>query len=233
MRHVATDALVDPPAHSRITDFLLMQAGQDEDPHLYTVLAPEGAAREVRAREFLAAVQGVAKGLVAAGIEPGDRVGILSRTRYEWTLADLAIWYAGAVPVPVYDSSSAQQIAWIMGDSDAKAVFVETQALEDSVLAASRETPFRAAENVWRLDGTGTGLDEQDRLVWQDPWPEVGAGGFAYTRIEEPRHPGREPHHPPRRGRPLQGRDEDRDRSDRKAPHCLIPHSRPIIPETH
>lgn len=175
MRHVATDALVDPPAHSRITDFLLMQAGQDEDPHLYTVLGPEGAAREVRAREFLAAVQGVAKGLVAAGIEPGDRVGILSRTRYEWTLADLAIWYAGAVPVPVYDSSSAQQIAWIMGDSDAKAVFVETQALEDSVLAASRETPFRAAENVWRLDGTGTGLDELARAGADVPDEELEA----------------------------------------------------------
>ena len=175
MRHVATDALVDPPAHSRITDFLLMQAGQDEDPHLYTVLGPEGSAREVRAREFLAAVQGVAKGLVAAGIEPGDRVGILSRTRYEWTLADLAIWYAGAVPVPVYDSSSVQQIAWIMGDSDAKAVFVETQALEDSVLAASRETPFRAAENVWRLDGTGTGLDELARAGADVPDEELEA----------------------------------------------------------
>ena len=175
MRHVATDALVDPPAHSRITDFLLMQAGQEEDPHLYTVLAADGAPREVHAREFLTSVQGVAKGLVAAGIEPGDRVGILSRTRYEWTLADLAIWYAGAVPVPVYDSSSTQQIAWIMGDSGAKAVFVETQALEESVRAASRETPFRAAENVWRLDGTGTGLDELARAGADVPDEELEA----------------------------------------------------------
>ncbi|WP_424347087.1 AMP-dependent synthetase/ligase [Kocuria sp. CH-021] len=175
MRHVATDAIVDPPVHSRITDFLLMQADRAEDPHLYTVLGAEGSSREVHAREFLASVQGVAKGLVAAGIEPGDRVGILSRTRYEWTLADLAIWYAGAVPVPVYDSSSAQQIAWIMGDSDAKAVFVETQALEDSVHAAARETPFRAAANVWRLDGTGTGLDELVRAGADVPDDELEA----------------------------------------------------------
>ncbi|MUN64099.1 AMP-binding protein [Kocuria sediminis] len=159
MRHVATDALVDPPAHRSITDFLLMQADRDGDPHLYTVLGPGGAAREVRAREFRTAVQGVAKGLVAAGIEPGDRVGILSRTRYEWTLVDFAIWYAGAVPVPVYDSSSAQQIRWIMADSDAKAVFVETEALERAVAEAAREEPFAAAERIWRLDGTGADLD--------------------------------------------------------------------------
>jgi len=163
MHHVATDAFVDPPAHTRITDFLLTQAGRPENPHLYTVLAADGSAREVRAAEFLAAVRGVAKGLVAAGVEPGDRVGILSRTRYEWSLADFAIWYAGAVPVPVYDSSSVQQIAWIMGDSDAKAVFVETEALERSVLAAARENPFPAAERIWRLDGTGADLDELAR----------------------------------------------------------------------
>ena len=163
MHHVATDALVDPPAHRGITDFLLMQAARDGDPHLYTVLSGEGPAREVHAREFLAAVRGVARGLVAAGIEPGDRVGILSRTRYEWTLVDFAVWYAGAVPVPVYDSSSAQQIAWIMGDSDAKAVFVETEALEAAVREAAVATPFAAAERIWRLDGTGAGLDELAR----------------------------------------------------------------------
>ena len=159
MRHVATEALVDPPTHRRITDFLLMQADGDGDPHLYTVLSTEGPSREVHAREFLDTVRAVAKGLVAAGIEPGDRVGILSRTRYEWTVVDFAIWYAGAVPVPVYDTSSAQQIAWIMGDSDASGVFVETEVLEDAVREAARDTPFAAAERIWRLDGTGADLD--------------------------------------------------------------------------
>ncbi|GGG63008.1 long-chain-fatty-acid--CoA ligase [Kocuria dechangensis] len=175
MRHVATDAFVDPPLHTRITDFLLMQADRPEDPHLYTVLSADGAAREVRAREFLASVRGVAKGLVAAGIGPGDRVGILSRTRYEWSLVDFAVWYAGAVPVPVYDSSSPQQIAWIMGDSDAKAVFVETEALEQGVLEAARETPFHAAENIWRLDGTGSDLDDLTRAGADVPDEELEA----------------------------------------------------------
>ena len=68
----------------------------------------------------------VAKGLVAAGIEPGDRVALISKTRYEWTLLDYAIWFAGAVTVPVYETSSAEQIGWILGDSGARAVVAES-----------------------------------------------------------------------------------------------------------
>ena len=61
----------------------------------------------------------MAKGLIAAGIEPGDRVALISRTRYEWTLLDYAIWFAGAATVPVYETSSADQIEWILADSGA------------------------------------------------------------------------------------------------------------------
>ena len=119
-------------------------------------------------------VRAVAKGLVAAGIEPGDRVGILSRTRYEWTLVDFAIWWAGAVPVPVYDSSSPDQIAWNLGDSQARAVFVEDERLEAAVRQAADDlaagslhgfddapelgSKLSAAERIWRLDGTGEDL---------------------------------------------------------------------------
>ena len=67
----------------------------------------------------------VAKGLIAAGIEAGDRVALISRTRYEWTLLDYAIWFAGAVTVPVYETSSAEQIGWILRDSGARAVVAE------------------------------------------------------------------------------------------------------------
>ena len=67
----------------------------------------------------------VAKGLVAAGIGVGDRVALISKTRYEWTLLDYAIWFAGAVTVPVYETSSAEQIAWILRDSGARAVVAE------------------------------------------------------------------------------------------------------------
>ena len=66
------------------------------------------------AREFHDEVRAVAKGLVAAGVEAGDRVALLSKTRYEWTLFDYAIWFAGAVSVPIYETSSAEQIDWIL-----------------------------------------------------------------------------------------------------------------------
>jgi long-chain acyl-CoA synthetase len=81
---------------------------------------------DVTCSEFLTQVQGVAKGLMAAGIGPGDRVALMSKTRYEWTLVDFAIWTAGAVTVPIYETSSAEQVQWILSDSGAVACLVET-----------------------------------------------------------------------------------------------------------
>ncbi|BDZ43331.1 long-chain-fatty-acid--CoA ligase [Paraoerskovia sediminicola] len=78
------------------------------------------------AAEFAAEVTAVAKGLVAHGIEPGARVGIMSRTRYEWTLLDWASWAAGAVPVPIYETSSAEQVEWIVTDSAVELLITET-----------------------------------------------------------------------------------------------------------
>lgn len=78
------------------------------------------------AREFEALAIGVAKGLVARGIEPGQSFGIMSRTRYEWTLLDFAAWLAGAVPVPLYETSSAEQVHWILSDADVRLLVVET-----------------------------------------------------------------------------------------------------------
>ncbi|MFM1758693.1 MAG: hypothetical protein RL193_1270, partial [Actinomycetota bacterium] len=80
----------------------------------------------VTAREFETEVRETAKGLIAAGIQVGDRVGIMARTRYEWTVLDFAIWYAGAVSVPIYETSSAEQIDWILNDSHAVGLIVET-----------------------------------------------------------------------------------------------------------
>uniref|UniRef100_UPI00356454A8 AMP-dependent synthetase/ligase n=1 Tax=Actinotalea sp. TaxID=1872145 RepID=UPI00356454A8 len=82
----------------------------------------------VTMRSFVDEVSAVARGLVAKGIEPGDRVAIMSRTRYEWTVLDFASWAAGAVPVPVYETSSASQIAWILGDAGVRLAVVETVA---------------------------------------------------------------------------------------------------------
>ncbi|MFD2418798.1 AMP-dependent synthetase/ligase [Amycolatopsis pigmentata] len=105
---------------------------------------------DVTAREFAAQVLAVAKGLIAAGVERGDRVGLMSRTRYEWTLIDFAIWAAGAVTVPIYDSSSAEQVYWILSDSGAKAVFVETSAHLAEVDKVRDRLP--GLRYVWAID---------------------------------------------------------------------------------
>ena len=93
------------------------------------------------AREFDAEVVAVAKGLVARGVQPGDRVGIMSRTRYEWSLLDWAVWAAGAVPVPLYETSSAEQVLWILTDADVSLLVVESAAHAAVVDEVRADTP--------------------------------------------------------------------------------------------
>ena len=88
----------------------------------------DGQWQPMTAREYDAAIVAAARGLVARGVQPGDRVGIMSRTRYEWSLLDWATWAVGAVPVPLYETSSAEQVAWILTDADVSLLFVETAA---------------------------------------------------------------------------------------------------------
>ncbi len=96
----------------------------------------------------------LAKGLVAAGIGVGDRVALLSRTRYEWTVVDYAIWTAGAVTVPIYETSSAEQVEWILGDSGARALIVETPGHLQAAADVLGRLP--GVERVWLIDkGTG------------------------------------------------------------------------------
>ncbi|RBY95729.1 long-chain fatty acid--CoA ligase [Blastococcus sp. TF02-8] len=104
----------------------------------------------VTSREFAEQVSRLARGMIAAGVGPGDRVGILSRTRYEWTLADYAIWTAGAVAVPIYETSSAEQAQWILSDSGAVAVVVETAAHAAMVESVRADVP--GLREVWQID---------------------------------------------------------------------------------
>jgi long-chain acyl-CoA synthetase len=105
---------------------------------------------EVTAQQFLDEVRGVAKGLVAAGIRAGERVALISKTRYEWTLVDYAIWFAGAVTVPIYETSSVEQIEWILRDSGATAVVAEGPA--HTARVAERRASLDALNHVWSLD---------------------------------------------------------------------------------
>ncbi|MEU7847484.1 long-chain fatty acid--CoA ligase [Micromonospora parva] len=108
---------------------------------------------DVTCLQFRDEVTAVARGLIAAGIEPGVRVGLMSRTRYEWTLLDYAIWAVGAVTVPIYETSSAEQAAWILEDSNAVAVVVETEAHAALVAGVRHRLPELG--QVWQIDSGG------------------------------------------------------------------------------
>lgn len=105
---------------------------------------------DVTGTQFLAQVRALARGLVGAGVQVGDRVALMARTRYEWTLTDAAIWYAGAVTVPIYETSARDQTRWILADSGAVAVVVESARHAETVAAVRGEAPDLA--HVWTMD---------------------------------------------------------------------------------
>ncbi|NYG05599.1 long-chain acyl-CoA synthetase [Phycicoccus badiiscoriae] len=123
---------------------------------------------DVTAAEFDRDVRAVAKGLIASGIAPGDRVAIMCKTRYEWTLTDFAIWTAGAVTVPIYETSSAEQVSWILTDSGAKGIMLETPAHAATLEEVRAQVPGLA--HVWQVDAgaiadletAGAGVSDAD-----------------------------------------------------------------------
>jgi long-chain acyl-CoA synthetase len=149
LREFSLPALYAVPADGNLTDLIRRNAAQH--PEVAVVARKkDGQWVDVTAADFLTEVQAAAKGLIAAGIEPGDRVALMSRTRYEWTVLDFAIWSAGAVTVPVYETSSPEQIAWILGDSAAVACLVETTAHTAAIEAVRDRLP--ALEHIWQID---------------------------------------------------------------------------------
>jgi long-chain acyl-CoA synthetase len=108
---------------------------------------------DMSAEEFAADVDSVAAGLIACGVRRGDRVALMSATRYEWTLLDCAIMSAAAVTVPIYETSSVEQVRWILQDSAAVGVVVDSPVHEATVLGLRADLPD--LEHVWSLDGGG------------------------------------------------------------------------------
>ena len=129
----------------------------------------DGPWEPITARDFDLSVVAVAKGLVARGIEPGQSVGIMSRTRYEWTLLDFAIWAAGAVPVPLYETSSAEQVQWILSDADVRLLVVENAGHAATVASVRAATPALADVLIIDDDAIGTlisdGADVPDATI--------------------------------------------------------------------
>jgi long-chain acyl-CoA synthetase len=132
-----------------------------QTPDLVLFSRPDGEVWvDVTAAEFAELVTGVSKGLIQGGVQSGDRVILMSSTRFEWTLLDFAIWAVGAVSVPVYDSSSADQVHWIVDDSGANVAIVE----KSSQVGAFESTGVRVLQiddaAIDTLLASGTGLDD-------------------------------------------------------------------------
>ena len=155
MKDIAVPPLVPAATEGNLSD-LPARNGLERPDHVAFSRREGTRWLDVTSARFLAEVRALAKGLVAAGVDVGDRVAIMSRTRYEWTLADFAIWTAGAVTVPIYETSSAEQISWIVGDSDCVAVILETPAHATTLAEVRDRLP--GLRDVWQIDNGG--LDE-------------------------------------------------------------------------
>jgi long-chain acyl-CoA synthetase len=168
MDEITIPQAVELPATSNLNDLLATRVASD--PRAALAERPSGDGwQPVSAAQFDAEVVAVAKGLVAKGVQPGDPVGIMSRTRYEWTLLDFAAWAAGAVPVPIYETSSAEQVEWILTDSGITVLVVEDAGLAATVAEVADRAP--ALREVLEIEGgaiaalTAAGADVGDEEI--------------------------------------------------------------------
>jgi long-chain acyl-CoA synthetase len=169
VRHYTSPSVASIRDDARLTDAVVRHATRTPDAVLFkrrpvfsaVDSAPPDAASSasaspsttwtpVTAVEFYAQVSALAAGFLAAGLRPGQRVGLLSRTRYEWTLVDYALWHAGLVTVPIYETSSDEQVAWILGDSGCAGVVVESGEHASTVGLVRDQVPD--LRHVWVIE---------------------------------------------------------------------------------
>ncbi len=193
VREYSSPAVVSIPQRATLTDALQAHAAKTPDAVLFrrrvpassgagtnvaSTAAPSGSTsaawKPVTAAEFLAEVDALARGFLAAGLRPGQRVALLSRTRYEWTLIDYSLWHAGLVTVPVYETSSAEQIGWILANSNSVAVIVEHADHVASVSSVRDQLP--ELTSVWVInDGALDDLAASARADQPDQLTEARA----------------------------------------------------------
>ena len=153
-----TDSLADLPARN----------AEKEPQRVAFSVKEQGAWRDITAAQFNHEVRALAKGLIASGLEDGDRIAIMARTRYEWTVLDFAAWAAGGVPVPIYETSSAEQVEWIVKDSGTKFLVVETTAHQ--TVAEEARANLDGLREIWVIDNSdldtlveaGASVSEED-----------------------------------------------------------------------
>ena len=151
MREYSAPLSTTIPTTGNLTDDVVANAREAGEAAVFSRRTADGWV-DVTAARFHDEVRSVAKGLVAAGVEPGDRVALVSKTRYEWTLVDYAIWFAGAVSVPIYETSSAEQIGWILQDSGARAVVAEGPDHLARVRQARQSGDLAELQHVWSIE---------------------------------------------------------------------------------
>lgn len=168
MNEISIPPLVPAATAGNLTNLIAERAWFEPERIIMSRPLGEGW-QPVTAREVEEEVRATAKGLIASGVQIGDRVAIMARTRYEWTILDFATWFAGGVVVPIYDTSSAEQIDWILNDSHSVAIIVETPALADVVKTVQPShtrhmwTMTDDVLTVLREAGKHIGDDEIDR----------------------------------------------------------------------
>ncbi|KIZ13319.1 AMP-dependent synthetase/ligase [Streptomyces natalensis] len=150
VREVFVPALAPPVRGGSLGDLPFVNAAEAPADIVLARKQPSGAWRDITAAEFAAEVRAVAKGLIANGLFPGDRLAIMARTTYEWTLIDFAAWAVGLVTVPLYPTSSAHQARWILHDSGARACVVED--VEETRLISGIRGGLPALDHLWQFN---------------------------------------------------------------------------------
>ena len=184
MREFSLPALAQILETANLADAVSRRAAEQPQAVMLRRRDPGGNWTDVTAGQFAAEVVAVAKGLVAAGIEAGDRVALMSHTRYEWTLIDYAIWTAGAVTVPVYETSSAEQAEWILSDSGARACFVESAAYAETIGSFRDRVP--ALAHTWGIESGGDSTLEALRAAGADVADETITERAHNARASDP-----------------------------------------------
>jgi long-chain acyl-CoA synthetase len=163
-----TPIAVQPDPDANITDLLIERVAKTPDTALFSLPTADGGWSDVTAAEFQKQVIALAKGFVAAGVKPGEKIGFMCKVRYEWTLVDFAIAYAGAILVPVYETSSPSQIQYILTDSGATGIILETA--EHFTRFDEVRGDVAAVDKVWqmhlgdldKLAGSGEAVSDAD-----------------------------------------------------------------------
>ncbi|KQM58595.1 AMP-dependent synthetase/ligase [Agreia sp. Leaf210] len=158
MEEFSVPAVVKADPDANATDLLLARAAATPDAPLFAVPDGDDGWSEITVAEFLHRVRATAKGLIANGIKPGDKIGFMCKTRYEWTVVDFATWFAGAILVPIYETSAPSQVQWNLSDSGAVAVILETADHFAKFDEVHPDLPL--INQVWQID-----LGDLDKIV--------------------------------------------------------------------